>query len=1154
MRKKFFAPLSIVQFVIVLFLTSFITNPVLAQFAGGSGTEDDPWQISNADQLANMQNYLDGHFIQTSDIDLTIEPLEQTWIPIGDSGEPFTGSFDGGGNIIENMTVYDPDVNYQGLFGKLKGALIRNVILSDIEVDGNQYVGGLAGWADESIIDHVSVSGEIISFDNDAGGVVGYVTESLIHYIFSDVDVQGNNQIGGLIGNARHTEIRHSWSTGHVEGGRGVGGLAGSSWALLLTDCYSHASVSGDSRVGGLVGLLSGRVYRCFSTGNVDGSDHLVGGLIGNTGTTASFGYHSFWDVGKSGQTQSSGGGLVKGLSTSELQQQETFVMFNFHSLWQMEADNGYPAFQDLSVHSQPEAMDLESLQGSGTEEDPYLLSDAGELEAMHEDPEGVYKLADHIDLNGSVAWNYGKGWTPVGLSDDDAAFTGSLDGDGHTITGLTINNPESEYQGLIGYAEGARVEHVKLMAVHVHGDEYSGGLVGYLDEDEDENKGVLETITVSGQITSSYNNIGGVAGYVDESLVHHLSVDVSVFGYQNIGGVIGNARNSEVRHTWSKGRIEAEGIHTARSVGGLIGGSWGLMMTDSYSHASVSADDRVGGLVGGLSGRVYRCFSTGPVSGTEQRVGGLIGSTGTTASFGYHSFWDTESSGRSESAGGDLITGLSTSEMQKQETFAMFNFHSLWQMAEGGYPEFRDFGGYDLPEPVQLTDLAGSGSEESPYIVTSADELNAIRQSLGSNYRLGNDIDMSSSVIWNQGSGWQAIGTSGDDAAFTGSLDGDEYTITGLTINNPESEYQGLFGYAESAWVEDVKLMKVHIHGDEYSGGLVGYLDDDEEENESVLETIRVSGQVTSSYSNIGGVAGYVNESQIHHLLADIAVFGDSNLGGLIGNARDSEVSNSWSTGSIRGASTGTARSAGGLVGSSWGFMMSDSYSHAAVSADDRVGGLVGGLSGEVHRCFSSGLVSGSGSRVGGLIGSTGTTASAGYMSYWNTETSGQEESAGGDGIIGLTTDQMTYPYEYRAYAEWDFGGVWSDDLNFSVNNGYPYLTQNVHTSTDRGDEKDTRDDEWEAELPKEISLSQNYPNPFNPVTMIGYKLPVDREVQLEVFDLLGRRVAVLVNERMTSGTHEVSFDASGLSSGVYISRLIVGGEVHTNTMTLIK
>ncbi len=96
---------------------------------------------------------------------------------------------------------------------------------------------------------------------------------------------------------------------------------------------------------------------------------------------------------------------------------------------------------------------------------------------------------------------------------------------------------------------------------------------------------------------------------------------------------------------------------------------------------------------------------------------------------------------------------------------------------------------------------------------------------------------------------------------------------------------------------------------------------------------------------------------------------------------------------------------------------------------------------------------------------------------------------------------------------------------------------------------------------LPTVVSLEQNYPNPFNPATVVSYHLlagqaglPVARRVDLRVFDLLGREVAVLVDEEKTPGTYEVKFDASRLTSGVYLYRLNAGGFVQTRKMIVLK
>jgi len=89
---------------------------------------------------------------------------------------------------------------------------------------------------------------------------------------------------------------------------------------------------------------------------------------------------------------------------------------------------------------------------------------------------------------------------------------------------------------------------------------------------------------------------------------------------------------------------------------------------------------------------------------------------------------------------------------------------------------------------------------------------------------------------------------------------------------------------------------------------------------------------------------------------------------------------------------------------------------------------------------------------------------------------------------------------------------------------------------------------------LPTEVRLYQNYPNPFNPITTIRYELPEWSKVTLSVFDVLGREAIALVNEGREAGVHQVSFDGSGLSSGIYFSRLRAGESVQTRRLVLLK
>ena len=89
---------------------------------------------------------------------------------------------------------------------------------------------------------------------------------------------------------------------------------------------------------------------------------------------------------------------------------------------------------------------------------------------------------------------------------------------------------------------------------------------------------------------------------------------------------------------------------------------------------------------------------------------------------------------------------------------------------------------------------------------------------------------------------------------------------------------------------------------------------------------------------------------------------------------------------------------------------------------------------------------------------------------------------------------------------------------------------------------------------VPSEFVLNQNYPNPFNPSTNISFSLPKASKVQLKVYDLLGREVKVLLNERLSSGTYNFTFDANDLSSGVYLYQIKTDAGVLSKKMTLIK
>jgi len=98
------------------------------------------------------------------------------------------------------------------------------------------------------------------------------------------------------------------------------------------------------------------------------------------------------------------------------------------------------------------------------------------------------------------------------------------------------------------------------------------------------------------------------------------------------------------------------------------------------------------------------------------------------------------------------------------------------------------------------------------------------------------------------------------------------------------------------------------------------------------------------------------------------------------------------------------------------------------------------------------------------------------------------------------------------------------------------------------------TKEVEVEISLPNSLSLSQNYPNPFNPSTKISFELPENGFVTLKVYNVSGVEVATLVGRQMETGRHDVSFDATQLSSGVYFYRLQFGTQIITRKMVVMK
>ncbi len=274
----------------------------------GKGSPQDPYQISTPEQLLAINSdlvRLDSHFILTADIDLAGEVFQFALIaPDVDiyepeyQGNPFTGTFDGQGFGIYNLTLESDQtgLDFLGLFGVLgSSAVVRNLELSAVEIDApvSFYVGGLAGRVSSATLIQCSVRGQMTAAGL-AGGLLGDVEQATIQNCgFSGSLRSGDypsSYMGGLIGRAFAATVEGCWMSGTMTVGDGyvqVGGLIGgiSSSAVLCSDTSVMMTCGVDTaQIGGLVGVFDfSFINNCYCMGSIDASasSDTVGGLVG---------------------------------------------------------------------------------------------------------------------------------------------------------------------------------------------------------------------------------------------------------------------------------------------------------------------------------------------------------------------------------------------------------------------------------------------------------------------------------------------------------------------------------------------------------------------------------------------------------------------------------------------------------------------------------------------------------------------------------------------------------------------------------------------------------------------------------------------------------------------------------------------------------
>jgi len=293
---------------------------------------------------------------------------------------------------------------------------------------------------------------------------------------------------------------------------------------------------------------------------------------------------------------------------------------------------------------------------GNGLPEDPYQIWTPEQLNALgaeSNDWDKHFKLMADVDLSGYwyEAALIAPDVDPCDPSFIGTSFAGVFDGNGYAISNMTIHG--GGYLGLFGRTEStAVVENLGLLDVNIAGTDYVGGLVGF-------NRGQIAISYVTGTISGN-KRVGGLTG-------------------RNWGSIAASYNKAEVTGS--------------DDVGSLAAANYGSI-TNSYNTGPVTANWDVGGLVGENYRSVASSYSTGTVSGVT-RAGGLVGYNYPDSGTVTDSFWDIQTSGQTESAGG---TGKTTAEMQTASTFLEARWDFVDETANGTDDIWWILEGQDYP------------------------------------------------------------------------------------------------------------------------------------------------------------------------------------------------------------------------------------------------------------------------------------------------------------------------------------------------------------------------------------------------------------------------------------------------------------------------
>lgn len=570
-------------------------------FAVGTGTENNPYQINTAAELAyfaksvNGGQWYDGEYIILKN---NINLNNQEWIPIGNHRNSFRGNFDGGNHTVTGMRISNSSADYVGLFGECTryniNSAIKNITVENSVITGKVHVGAIIGYAGEINIENCQSVGNTVNGNKKVGGISGSVVGSVsyaakIVQCYNSSTVTGEYFVGGIVGAGNRCIAENCLNTGEIKGnyyGSAGGGIFGilSTNTSQITACINWGKISEvRSGYGGIAGEISGaQILNCYYNKDTTGAWG-----IGNQETTEGI------TPLTTGQLC---GALPEGLNSTIWK--EGSVDTSTAAATDTGSRFGTAAGTYINLTKVAEIGETKTasvpvynyVTTNGDDWDTYtLITTAEEFAAIGQDTANCnenYVLKNNIDVSRVELRSIGDPGTP---------YIGKFSGDGHTISHVDMTKENDVYSsGLfaqIGYTQNQLSESGKVMLLAANG------------------------------VIASNTEAGGICGSLFVGEIYGCSFTGTVKGAE-AGGISGNAgQYTKISQCFFAGDVQGK-----YNAAGICGYSPFKVIDHCISIAAVTSDKDCAGIVNSGDYGTTNCYFNNDVYDAKEEEEGKRG------------------------------------------------------------------------------------------------------------------------------------------------------------------------------------------------------------------------------------------------------------------------------------------------------------------------------------------------------------------------------------------------------------------------------------------------------------------------------------------------------------------------------------------------